>query len=81
MLRSAFIVAVVAIASTLGYLFAPFRAFLRLCQRPPRIICGACGEPWRDGLSCSQKENGWAFPTCYPCGEGQHVPPLNGRNG
>jgi hypothetical protein len=36
---------------------------------PPAIaemICGACGQPWRDGLSCGQKDNGHPFPTCYP---------------
>lgn len=31
-----------------------------------RTVCGACGEPWVDGKSCGQKDNGHAFQTCYP---------------
>lgn len=30
------------------------------------IICGCCGEPWAEGKTCGQKNNGWPFPTCYP---------------
>lgn len=32
----------------------------------PLLICGACGQLWRDGLTCGQAKNGWPFPTCYP---------------
>lgn len=34
-------------------------------EPPAAQVCGACGEPWRDGLSCGQKDNGWPFATCY----------------
>lgn len=30
------------------------------------MICGCCGQPWADGMSCGQKDNGWPFQTCYP---------------
>lgn len=32
----------------------------------PSQVCGCCGDQWRDGMSCGQKDNGWPFETCYP---------------
>lgn len=34
---------------------------------PQTLVCGACGEDWREGLECGQKDNGHNFPTCYLC--------------
>jgi hypothetical protein len=34
-------------------------------QSSVQMICGACGEPWREGLECEQKDNGHPFPVCY----------------
>jgi hypothetical protein len=31
-----------------------------------REVCGACGEPWTEGKTCGQKDNGWPFQVCYP---------------
>lgn len=32
-------------------------------------VCGACGEPWTEGKTCGQKDNGHPFATCYPASE------------
>jgi hypothetical protein len=29
------------------------------------VVCGACGQPWQEGMSCAQKENEHPFPVCY----------------
>jgi hypothetical protein len=32
----------------------------------PVLICGACGQPWHDGMCCAQKDNGWKHEVCFP---------------
>lgn len=51
------------------YLWLVERAFAQA-----EMICGACGEPWADGKSCGQKDNGHPFPTCYPLAANHWTP-------
>lgn len=41
---------------------------VRLHNASLGVICGCCGQPWQEGMSCGQKDNGWPFETCYAVG-------------
>lgn len=38
----------------------------KIARQQRRTICGACGQPWQEGMACGQKFNGHPFLTCYP---------------